>query len=139
MAAWSEMDWSAASAAMDGMVAGVFDKQAVTIVPKTAGMDTSAPTQDDASRASFTRQASLELLPNAMPAAQRPAGDPAAGTRQTYYAAVLTANVGDWPYEPRRGDHVIEALPGGGSRRYIVAAREADGSGRPAYYLNRAK
>lgn len=133
------MDWNSASAAMDGMVAGVFDKQTVTIVPMTVGTDTSAPAVADPSRASFTRAATIELLPQGMPAAQRPAGDPVVARQQTSYHAVLTAKVADWPFEPRRGDHVIEAMQDGSSRRYIVASREADGSGRPAYYLNRAK
>jgi hypothetical protein len=127
------MNWETALAAADGAVAGVFDRQLVSIRPKTQGTSVNGPAIDDATRSAFERLVSIEMEPDMLMSSRRPAGDPAAGRQQgVSYEAVMTADVAGWPWLPRRGDMIVD-----GERKWTVAAVQ-DGAGRPAFYLNRA-
>lgn len=124
---------------MDQMVAGVFDKQTVTVKPRTRGLDTTAQRAVDPDRQAFTRPATVELAPNAPPTAQRPAGDPAAARSQVFHEAVMSADVRDWPYLPNRELDIVTVVTGDlAGKSFTVRAVEDDGTGRPAFYLGAA-
>lgn len=127
------MDWNAALATADAAVASTFDRTSATMVPRKVGMDVNRAPVADPDRASFVRLVSIERGPTAFPVSERPSGDPASQRQPVQYEAVMTATVVDWPWLPARGDRIEEA-----THAWTVGAVQNDGTGRPAFFLNRA-
>lgn len=128
------MDWEAALALTDHVCAGTFDKTPCRLQPMASGMTVNHKTTvNDPTRDPFDFMGTIDLEPPADRIPRHTPSDMGARTGAVSYGAVLTALVKDWPYIPRHGDVVMA-----GVIRWKIAAKEDDGSGRPAWYLNKA-
>ncbi len=128
-------DWASARAMLEESVAGVFDVTPCRLVGYKAGQSVNHPEQVvDDSRTAFDFLGTIDLQPPADRLTRQPPGDPGAPGATVSYAAVLTAHVGGWPWQPRRGDRVVS-----GNKTWRIEASERDGSSRPAWYLSGVK
>lgn len=130
------MDWNGALAAVDGIVAGVFDRDELTLVPMKTGIGPNSPRMVDAGRTQFDFVGTIETDPQPMPFGERRALDPGSPRDPVRYDFVLTANVGAWPYRPNRGD--VVARRGDVNERFVIEDITRDPN-RPAFFLNRTK
>lgn len=126
------LDWNAAMAAMDAAVAGTFDTDAIRALPRRDGAGVNAPRMADPTRAEFDFMGSLEPGPAAMPASQRPAGDPGSARAPVSHEAVVSGLASGWPWMPGRGDHLTAR-----GARWEIADLVEDGSARKVYLVNR--
>ena len=129
------MSWSAHLAAADDAAASYFDETLCLLQPRAPGLGVSVNHSevDDPDRAVFEFLGTIDLEPPADRLTRHMPVDPGTRSGAVSYGAVLTALTTGWPYLPKRGDHVVA-----GGVTWKIAAKEDDGSNRPAWYLNRA-
>ena len=125
------MDWASAEAALERGVASVFDVQSFKFVALKPGPSVNATPVADASRASFVRNATLELAP---PGIARASGNQSERDQRTAFEAVLTADISTWPWMPR-GDDLVREI----GQDWVVKNLDRDGSRRIIIYLNRSR
>ncbi|KAA3510106.1 hypothetical protein DXM21_19950 [Agrobacterium rosae] len=87
----------------------------------------------DPDREPFDFFGTIDLEPPADRISRHMSADGGVRSGAISYDAVLTALVKDWPYTPRRDDLIFA-----GDKKWKIAAKEDDGSGRPAWYINKA-
>ncbi|MDO3434335.1 hypothetical protein QWJ46_16770 [Rhizobium sp. CBN3] len=131
------IDWEAARAFTQEACAEIFDYTPLRIQPRTGGVSVNHKTADDPDRVAFDFLGTIDLEPPADRMPRHLPGDPGVKNGTVAYDAVLTALTTEWPYQPKRGDLVIEIAAGGVTWR--IEASEKDGSARPAWYLVRNK
>ncbi|WP_318558178.1 hypothetical protein [Pseudorhizobium pelagicum] len=127
------MSWSDHLAAADIAVASYFDETPCRLQPRTKGLSVNYADVDDPDRTAFDFLGTIDLEPPADRLTRHMSADPGVRNGTVSYDAVLTALTTLWPYEPKRGDHLIS-----GGVTWKIAANEKDGSDRPAWYLNKA-
>lgn len=127
------MDWEAALALTDRVCAGTFDSTPCRLQPMATGATVNHKSMHDPDRVSFDFLGTIDLEPPSDRIARHIPADMGARSSAVSYAAVLTALVKDWPFLPRHDDIVLA-----GGIKWKIAAKEDDGSGRPAWYLNKA-
>ncbi|WP_421359996.1 hypothetical protein [Agrobacterium rosae] len=98
-----------------------------------AGRTVNHKSMHDPDREPFDFLGTIDLEPPADRISRHMSADGGVRSGAISYDAVLTALVKDWPYIPRRDDLILA-----GDKKWKIAAKEDDGSGRPAWYLNRA-
>ena len=125
------MDWASAEAALESGVASVFDVQSFEFVARKPAPSVNATPVADPARASFARNATLELSP---PGIARASSNQADRDQRTIFEAVLTAETSTWPWIPRGGDLVRET-----GQDWVVKNLDRDGSRRIIIYLNRSR
>lgn len=128
------MDWDEAAAVLDTVVAATFDRAACTCIPMRDGLSSNHDRVEDEARDRFDFLASFERSPDAVVTSDRRPLDPGAPAQSIRHEIVMTASIAEWPYRPRRGDMIIH-----GGQSYHLADYSDDRSGRPAFYLDRAK
>ena len=126
------VDWNGAMAAMDAAVAETFDVDAFRALPRADGIGVNAPRGPDPLRAEFDFMGTLDRGPAVLPVSQRPAGDPGSVRVPVSHEAVVTALAVNWPWVPKRDDHLTIA----GERWEIVDLID-DGSARKTFLVNR--
>ncbi|MBX5112692.1 hypothetical protein [Rhizobium lentis] len=129
------VDWLAAQTLTEAVCAEVFDKTALRLQPRAGGASVNHKAGDDPDRVAFDFLGTIDLEPPADRLPRHLSADPGVRNGTISYDAVLTALTTGWPYQPRRGDLVMETATGGTTWR--IEASEKDGSARPAWYLVR--
>lgn len=125
--------WSDALATCDAAIASVFDEIEVSARARRQGQSVNDRTVDDESRQSFAFMGSISLSPP--PASRLDTFDPGLrADRAASYGAVLTANIANWPWTPRRGD-LVEAE----GIQWVIVATDRHGNDRFVAWINRAK
>ncbi|ARO22941.1 hypothetical protein TAL182_CH01128 [Rhizobium sp. TAL182] len=131
------VDWEAARAFTQEVCAEIFDYTPLRLQPRAGGVSVNHKTADDPDRLPFDFLGTIDLEPPADRIPRHLPADPGVKNGTVAYDAVLSALTTGWPYQPRRGDLVIETAAGGVTWR--IEASEKDGSARPAWYLVRNK
>lgn len=136
------VDWDRAAERARGMVSSVFDTFSCRMIPMTRGFDLNKAAVADAGRAEFDFVCMLEKGPSQDAIPRHQPADPGVRGTMVSYDAVLTALVGDWPWQPRKGDRVRVLVAKGlfaAGEEFEHVAGEEDGSERRAFYLNQGK
>lgn len=126
------VDWQAARAFTEAACAEIFDVTPCRLLPWSKGLDVNKKGGADPDRLPFDFMGTIDLEPPSDRIARHLPADPGPRNSTVSYDAVLSAHVGAWLYEPRRGDRVQTAKD-----LWQIAAKEPDGSNRPAWYLTR--
>lgn len=129
------IDWKTARAFTEEACAEIFDYTELTLHPRKAGLTSNHPDADDPDRVPFDFKGTIDLEPPSDRLPLHQSSDVGVRNGTVSYDAVLTARISDWPYLPRRNDLVG---PMGGTPKWKIAAKEEDGSARPAWYLIKA-
>ena len=127
------VDWTSARAFTEQACAEIFDVTPCRLQPRAPGATVNHGEVDDGGRGSFEFLGTIDLEPPADRLTRHMSVDTGTRSGAVSYDAVLTALTTGWPYQPRRGDHVIS-----GGATWKIVANEQDGSNRPAWYLNKA-
>lgn len=128
------VDWEAARAFTQEACSEIFDYTLCRLQPRNSGISVNHPSIDDPDRAAFDFAGSIDLEPPSDRIPRHLSSDTGVRNGTVSYDAVLSAHIGAWPYQPRRGDFVISA-----GVTWKIEAKEEDGSLRPAWYLTRVK
>ncbi|MBX5015948.1 hypothetical protein [Rhizobium lentis] len=131
------MSWAEDLAPADLAVAEYFDNTPLRLQPRAGGVSVNHKTADDPDRVAFDFLGTIDLEPPADRMPRHLPADQGVKNGTVSYDAVMTALTVAWPYQPKRGDLVIETAAGGVTWR--IEASEKDGSARPAWYLVRNK
>lgn len=126
------MSWNDDLAMTDAIVAGYFDGDACTLLPRAGGVGVNHRRQDDSEREAFSFMGSIDQQPSGDLMARYRSGDPTSGKTNPYFDAVLTALVSAWPWVPRKDDHVLC-----NGVTWAIMAEATDGSARHAWYINK--
>lgn len=129
------VDWDAARSLLEETVAEVFDTTELDLLPTAPGLSVNSGRQPDPSRPVLRVLGTIHLQPPSDRIARYTPADPGSG-RTISYEAVMTALVTGWDWQPKIEDKVQDVVSGD---VWKVEAIERDGSGRPAFYLSRAR
>ena len=129
------VDWDEARSLLEESVAEVFDTTELDLIPMAQGLSVNSGRQPDTSRPVLRVLGTIHLEPPSDRIARYSPADPGSG-RTVSYEAVMTALVTSWTWQPKVEDKVRDVATG---EVWKVEAIERDGSGRPAFYLSRAR
>lgn len=129
------VDWDEARSLLEQSVAEVFDATELELIPMVKGVSVNSARQLDPSRQMLRVMGTIHLEPPSDRVSRYSAADPGSG-RTVSYEAAMTGLVTGWAWQPKADDQVRVVATG---EVWKVEAIERDGSGRPAFYLSRAR
>lgn len=129
------VDWDEARLLLEQSVAEVFDTTELELIPMVKGLSVNSARQLDTSRQMLRVMGTVHLEPPSDRVSRYSPADPGSG-RTVSYEAVMTGLVTGWAWQPKTDDQVRVVATG---EVWKVEAIERDGSGRPAFYLSRAR
>ncbi len=129
------VDWDEARLLLEQSVAEVFDTTELELIPMVKGVSVNSARQLDTSRQMLRVMGTIHLEPPSDRVSRYSPADPGSG-RTVSYEAVMTGLVTGWAWQPKTDDQVRVVATG---EVWKVEAIERDGSGRPAFYLSRAR
>ncbi|MFK0330701.1 hypothetical protein ACIQUB_06215 [Rhizobium sp. NPDC090275] len=127
------VDWEAARAFTLQACADIFDYTSCRLQPRKAGITANHGASNDPDRIAFDFIGTIDLEPPSDRIPRHLSSDTGIRNGTVSYDAVLTAHIGAWPYLPVKGDFVVAV-----GTTWKIAAKEQDGTPRPAWYLTRA-